>query len=50
MKTLFNAREREMEDWKELLQQADPRFRILDVHKPRIGTMGVIIVKWDGSN
>ena len=46
MMTLFNAREREKADWIKLLQEADPRYRLVDAKRPKVGTMGVIVAEW----
>ena len=48
MMSLFNSREREEGDWTHLIQDADPRFRIVGARKPQEGTMGVIEVVWEG--
>lgn len=47
MMTLFNAREREMEDWIQLFEKADNRFKFKSAQKPDIGTMGVMIAVWE---
>jgi hypothetical protein len=48
MMTLFNAREREEEDWIRLLKDADERFKFVQAKKPNVGTMGVVIAIWKG--
>ena len=50
MMTLFNAREREKEDWIQLFKEADERFKFVEAKKPDVGTMGVIIVVWEDLN
>ncbi|KUJ07170.1 O-methyltransferase-like protein [Mollisia scopiformis] len=47
MMTLFNARERELEDWITLFTQADKRFKFVGVKKMEVGTMSVITVVWE---
>jgi hypothetical protein len=47
MMTLFNARERELEDWKDLFRQADKRFKFISARLPEVGTMSVITAIWD---
>ncbi|KAI9711576.1 MAG: hypothetical protein M1820_002141 [Bogoriella megaspora] len=47
MMTLFNAQEREEDDWHRLLREADARFRLLEAKGPDVGTMGLIIAIWE---
>lgn len=47
MMTLFNAREREIDDWVQLFREADARFRFVDAKRPEVGTMGVILAEWE---
>lgn len=47
MMTLFNAREREIEDWIDLFTQADKRFKFVGAKKPEVGTMNVMTIEWD---
>jgi hypothetical protein len=47
MMTLFNAKERELEDWIDLFKQADKRFKFRDAKMPEVGTMGVITAIWE---
>lgn len=49
MMTLFNAREREQDDWNQLLRDADRRFKLVGAKKPEVGTMGLIQVVWDAN-
>lgn len=48
MMTLFNAREREEDDWIRLLKDADERFRFIEAKKLDVGTMGLVVVIWEG--
>lgn len=48
MLTLFDAREREENDWIELLQKADPQFRNIKIWTPEGVAMAIIEVIWDG--
>lgn len=47
MMTLFNGREREKDEWIQLLREADARFRFIDAKKPEVGTMGLILAEWE---
>ena len=44
----FNAKVRELEDWKELFTAADPRFAIVGVKDPQDSRLGFIEVQWQG--
>jgi hypothetical protein len=46
MLTTINSKEGEMDDWKELYQEADPRFEFLKAWKPEKSRMWIIDVKW----
>ena len=46
MMTLFNGRDREEDDWVQLLRQADPRYKFISATRPPVGTMGVMEVLW----
>ncbi|KAI0154656.1 S-adenosyl-L-methionine-dependent methyltransferase [Xylariaceae sp. FL1272] len=43
-----NSYEREVEDWVELLVQADPRLKFLDAKQPPGSNLGFVIAEWDG--
>lgn len=47
MMTLFNSREREKDDWIQLLRDADIRFQFVDARRPEVGTMGLILIEWE---
>ena len=47
MLTLFNAREREEDDWRALFEQADPRFKVVRVSSAPGGGSGVIEAVWN---
>ena len=42
MLSLFNSREREMEDWQTLFQQADTRFTNVKVWIPEGATLAIV--------
>jgi hypothetical protein len=49
MMSLFNSREREAEEWKELFKQADERFGNVTVNRiGENGSSGVISADWLG--
>lgn len=48
MMTLFNSRERELDDWINLFKEADPRFQFIGVEKMEVGTMSVLTFIWEG--
>lgn len=45
--TLFNARERELQDWQALFKEADERFTAIKAWKPEGSTMAIIEATWD---
>lgn len=47
MASLFNGRERTVNEWKELLASADPRFVMKGVTVPKGSALAVIEVVWD---
>ncbi|PYI04753.1 S-adenosyl-L-methionine-dependent methyltransferase [Aspergillus sclerotiicarbonarius CBS 121057] len=50
MLSLFNSRERDTEDWKRLLAQADGRFRWERVLQPEGSNLSIIEVSWQPVN
>lgn len=46
MMTLFNAPEREKDEWIGLLRNADVRFRFVDAKMPEVDTMSFIPANW----
>lgn len=48
MLELQNAREREMEDWAKLFEDADPRFNFLGGKKPEGASLWILEVVWEG--
>lgn len=48
MLTLYNAREREHDDWAHLFAQADGRFTFIRAFKPEGSAAGIIEAVWDG--
>ena len=47
MKAMFNAKERDLDDWSSLLLKADPRFKILNINKLLSSPLALIEVGWD---
>lgn len=47
MLELHNAKERDMDDWNDLFKQADPRFRLENVKKPRGSRLAILEVVWE---
>jgi len=50
MLTLLNARERTAGDFKELFEEADPRFKFLGVKRPKNCRMSIIEAVWEGKD
>ncbi|KAI1502262.1 S-adenosyl-L-methionine-dependent methyltransferase [Biscogniauxia marginata] len=48
MRTVFNGKERSLDDWKRLLAAADPRFELKQVTTPEGAKLSVIEVVWRG--
>ncbi|MCJ1308143.1 hypothetical protein MMC25_001795 [Agyrium rufum] len=48
MMTLFNARERELDDWKQVITDADKRFEITNVFTQSTSTTTAIEITWAG--
>jgi O-methyltransferase domain len=48
MMTLFNGREREPDDRRDLFAAADPGYKVTQILRPPVGTMGLVLVEWDG--
>lgn len=49
MLTLFNARERDEDDWKELVEKADPGFKFESAKRQAENSpSGIIVVNWEG--
>ena len=48
MLSLFNARERERDDWISLFERADARFRDVRVWLPEGATLAIIEAVWAG--
>ncbi|KAI1394365.1 S-adenosyl-L-methionine-dependent methyltransferase [Hypoxylon trugodes] len=48
MQQLLNAKQREMHEWSELFQQADPRFKYLGAHRPDGAIRWIIVAEWQG--
>ncbi|KAI0381216.1 S-adenosyl-L-methionine-dependent methyltransferase [Hypomontagnella monticulosa] len=48
MTELQNAHERELQDWKELFELADPRFQFLWGKQPAGANLWLIVAEWNG--
>ncbi|WPB02360.1 uncharacterized protein RHO25_006994 [Cercospora beticola] len=48
MLTLFNAKVRELEDWKQLVATADSRFLISNITEPEGSRLSLIELQWQG--
>ena len=46
MKAVFNAKERDLEDWTSLVQKADSRFSIIDIKRLPSSSLALIEVGW----
>jgi len=47
MKQIQNGKERDLEDWKNLLEAADSRLRLLDVKQPEGSELSILTVVVD---
>lgn len=47
MKAVFNAKERDLNDWNSLLLKADLRFKVSKVNKLASSPLALIEVRWD---
>jgi hypothetical protein len=50
IKALFNGKERDADDWKKLFEDADPRFRFLNVSVAPGIPLAVIQAQWEPDN
>ena len=48
MKEIQNAKERDGEDWAQLFQSEDPRFRFRGIKNPPESTLAIIEASWEG--
>ncbi|KXJ89575.1 S-adenosyl-L-methionine-dependent methyltransferase [Microdochium bolleyi] len=48
MMEIQNSRERELQDWKDLLQLADPRFAFVSATTPPGSNLSIITAEWQG--
>lgn len=49
MFAMSNSQERDQDDWEELLQAADPRFKLDEVKRIPDAKLDMIIARWEGS-
>ena len=47
MLTVTNSRERELDDWKDLFLNADPRYKFLRAWRPTKSQLWFIEAEWD---
>lgn len=47
MLELHNGKERDLEDWKQLFDEADRRFKLLNVHQSPQSRLAIIEFVWD---
>lgn len=48
MFAMSNSQERDEDDWEELLQAADPEFKLEEVKKIPDAKLDMIIARWEG--
>lgn len=48
MQMLLNARQRELDEWRELFVRADSRFSFRRAHQPPRGRLWIMEVVWQG--
>ncbi|THC88441.1 hypothetical protein EYZ11_012113 [Aspergillus tanneri] len=48
MMSVFNARERDADEWRDLFHRADPRFRFVGIRQPQGSHLALIEVEWSG--
>ena len=48
MLALFNAGERDSDDWVDLFNRADPRFQLVNIRTPKGSNLSIIEVIWAG--
>lgn len=46
MKAFMNAKEREIDDWKQLFNSVDDRFKYVGVQMPPGSNLGIIHFQW----
>ena len=45
---MANSKERDRQDWIELLKQADPRFTLIGIQTPPKSELSMVEVMWEG--
>ena len=50
MRALCNGKEREKQDWIDLITEADPNFHIRAFAEPLGSNLGIIDVQWQGDS
>ena len=50
MLEIQNSRERELDDWVDLLRRADSRFKFLRATQPQGSKLHLLEVEWSGEN
>lgn len=46
MLSMCNSRERDASDWREVFQDADPRFKVQTMFIPKGSVLGIVEVLW----
>ena len=49
MLSILNARERDADEWRALIAEADPRFRFQGVKRPHGSNLAIMEAIWNGS-
>ena len=47
---IANARERGLDEWKSLFQEADARFAFIGVTEPKGSALAIIEARWNGTS
>lgn len=50
MKAVFNSKERSIEDWMQVFEKADPKFKIVTTkaNDPPGSNLAILHFRWDG--
>ena len=48
MLAMANSKERDRQDWIELLKEADPRFTLIGIQTPPKSELSMVEVMWEG--
>ena len=50
MLAMANSKERDRQDWIELLKEADPRFKLIGIQTPPKSELSMVEVIWEGAS